>query len=1236
MNSNIDCQTLNNRGSTKESGDALTSRSHLDFSPLTHKSLHSTNSSHNLHQMSSHTQRDRSPYTYNKNHRSSNNLLNYNAYQHQSTHSQYQMHNPVASNSSSNFLNIPGSHQLSQAPSALHSAHQQQVEPSKQVLQQTGSQPFLSTFDHLQEQRDKLESENHDLKKQFRLKESEHHKTRAVLEQQVTLLQMQVQESQEREDNLKKVTEKMLKAFDSGSSGQSGATHQQAELIKELQIQNDLQRAEVSDIKHRHQDQIRQYEKLLEEGRIVKEQSQRKCKILEDKLEQLKFEYDHQNIENVLRIKELELKLDQLTEERMRLVREIDSNQQRFKQSIDYFSNEKKKISYEQSKLQQLQRSDNKNTRSNTKMIRDLEKELESVKLEQDIMISGIQQNYDVEKRKLEQKIQKLETQFNQNFNSYSQNGKNTVTNNNVRNSSSKNYLKQQQIQEMQQKYLTEIQELNNNLTTFKTQTQVEVNLLQEERDDLLKKIQAYEEEIQALKLKNKLKREQNLNQSSSKQSQNDSNLKNDQKALQACQQKYKLKVQQLKSSVQKLEQNERKLKNLLIDKENEYEQEIIEIKRLLNTEKKRVKELQDQLFSLQSNYERLQSDVFHQVKEKDKKLSMLNHTVQDLQSQLNATQNITDFNQNNRLQNLDFSPEPHLENCQKSQFTRNLNDPQAQQDYNSEQQIILANRILDSCLEIMCFYCRKTYDNGKLFYNHLLKCHPHESCDFNYIKELANEYFDQKGAYQEQQMPHQNLNLIYDSLDNQSHNTSILHKVSQSDSEYCLNQQIFDSNQALINNQHFQQQNQSNQQPLIDKLYYLFEQNKHLSQKLQEQQDLIRNLHQQIEGFEREKLKEGVDYDKIELELKRTKIELAMCEERKSESEQCYKNEIKYLIDKLLKTKNKLQKQRNSAGAIHKKLEQSDETEDESQIENQMQAHQLKRLNISQSFTSTSNKRCMSLNKSNRGTSNYYNQENGNSNLTTCLQTGSMNQFIQHNQNQQNFNPLSQQQTQSFTQNDLLLQQLNQSMNFGTTTKAHQNQQRTSKSSSKGQGLNQSLTLNSTSNHRQRILQELEQQAVSQLRGDQRQANNQSHSIIQRNAKQLNTYINQNINPQHYQNPKTLREKDMNSVMSQINQETQKSSSSKVSLNYNQNIPTKQHSQQQQRHNFQKQGASNIITNYNQNKYNIQSNQGQMRANNNNKQSQIKIQNVSEIQHQYYQSSDDDSDKLSPSHWEL
>ena len=42
-------------------------------------------------------------------------------------------------------------------------------------------------------------------------------------------------------------------------------------------------------------------------------------------------------------------------------------------------------------------------------------------------------------------------------------------------------------------------------------------------------------------------------------------------------------------------------------------------------------------------------------------------------------------------------------------------------------------------------------------------------------------------------------------------------------------------------------------------------------------------------------------------MELKKTKIELAMSEERKKESELCFKKETKYLIDKLLKVKNKL-----------------------------------------------------------------------------------------------------------------------------------------------------------------------------------------------------------------------------------------------------------------------------------------------------------------------------------------
>ena len=69
--------------------------------------------------------------------------------------------------------------------------------------------------------------------------------------------------------------------------------------------------------------------------------------------------------------------------------------------------------------------------------------------------------------------------------------------------------------------------------------------------------------------------------------------------------------------------------------------------------------------------------------------------------------------------------------------------------------------------------------------------------------------------------------------------------------------------------------------------------------------------LSSKLEGISAERDHLQLDLDKALLELKRTKIELALSEERKSESEQCYKNEIKYLIDKLLKAKNKLMKER-------------------------------------------------------------------------------------------------------------------------------------------------------------------------------------------------------------------------------------------------------------------------------------------------------------------------------------
>lgn len=68
----------------------------------------------------------------------------------------------------------------------------------------------MLSYEQLQDQKVKLEEENILLKKQVRAKESEINKTKAVLEQKVQLLELQVQDAMEREENLKKVQDKML------------------------------------------------------------------------------------------------------------------------------------------------------------------------------------------------------------------------------------------------------------------------------------------------------------------------------------------------------------------------------------------------------------------------------------------------------------------------------------------------------------------------------------------------------------------------------------------------------------------------------------------------------------------------------------------------------------------------------------------------------------------------------------------------------------------------------------------------------------------------------------------------------------------------------------------------------------------------------------------------------------------------------------------------------------------
>ena len=132
----------------------------------------------------------------------------------------------------------------------------------------------------------------------------------------------------------------------------------------------------------------------------------------------------------------------------------------------------------------------------------------------------------------------------------------------------------------MQNKYLKEIQDLNQSLAAFKAQTEAEVAQLRGDKAELGRKCEYYETDIRHLKLKlGKVKEKLGtMKEDRGKKAVQERAVGEGEAVL-----RYKQKIQGLKQQVSKWEQTERRLKNMLIEKENEYEQQMIEMKRIVN-----------------------------------------------------------------------------------------------------------------------------------------------------------------------------------------------------------------------------------------------------------------------------------------------------------------------------------------------------------------------------------------------------------------------------------------------------------------------------------------------------------------------------------------------------------------------------------------------------------------------------------------------------------------------------
>ena len=173
------------------------------------------------------------------------------------------------------------------------------------------------------------------------------------------------------------------------------------------------------------------------------------------------------------------MRIEQLSEDKVRYARELEDNQSRYRQSLGSMSNEKKKVTHQ---------------RSASRRVRDLELELIQMKSSQEIFLASIQKANEEEKKKLIEKIEKQEQQLK----SQKQSRRERLSS----------------ISEIQSKHLSEIEELNNNLSRFKQETESELTATKRDKDEALTKAENLEKKVSELKVKlKKTKDQQSMDQ---------------------------------------------------------------------------------------------------------------------------------------------------------------------------------------------------------------------------------------------------------------------------------------------------------------------------------------------------------------------------------------------------------------------------------------------------------------------------------------------------------------------------------------------------------------------------------------------------------------------------------------------------------------------------------------------------------------------------------------------------
>eukprot|EP00357_Protocruzia_adherens_P001004 CAMPEP_0115040520 /NCGR_PEP_ID=MMETSP0216-20121206/44868_1 /TAXON_ID=223996 /ORGANISM="Protocruzia adherens, Strain Boccale" /LENGTH=960 /DNA_ID=CAMNT_0002421757 /DNA_START=172 /DNA_END=3054 /DNA_ORIENTATION=- len=760
---------------------------------------------------------------------------------------------------------------------------------------------------------EKPEDEIYALKREMRIQEADFKKKSALLEQKVELLEMQLEEAQAREENLKRLQDTMLSAFGDSDSGGN-----RDEINKELDLAREHHQKDMDELKEAHQIE----------------------------LERMKAE-----IENTVNTYQREF--NDLREREGTL----DKRECKWKDEIQTLANEKsvleEKIKTLESELtfvkddieKEIQRRLIEENSSVSHMKDQHEKEIAHLRDESDKAIVEIRQVYEQDKKALEDRLEG----YSENMH-HLQEALEAKANQEQANAS----------------FLSDLRDQQHEVEEIRAQAAEELNDMTRQRDDGLHKINLLENDLAKLKAafktiesthKTKLEQAKQSIEASEGQQEDIKKLRKQSNTLRA--------------TIGKLEVSERKLKNMLVEKENQMEEERIDFKRKFVAERKKAQDAGDNVLRAKDGFEKKKNVILQEMIHKDDQIETLSKHVNELKNELSKIHTALpndlsmtyggqiDSHGNKRYLSTtstgsvsDLRTGTDVGRSSAGFSTRSINN-----SFDASQ------KMLDSDMKLG----RKTLSN--LPTKRSQSTHPKMRANGRFrsplptrprdeLRQTQPRVHDLSGcrnnqtspSIEESQIGFQDSFNVEDIKNNQIWQ-KVLNFSSAVECDICkdlvathgfyqhlcgVHREFVGNDETFCSfNEALQLLNGGNETPsareredyqqqehrLMSEINSL---NDHLSEKVARIEELehekeeltirvenaeghVRELSHEVENSSIKTEKIQLELDKALLDLKQTKLNWAMTEEKRGETENQLKTEIKYLIGKLIKAKNKL-----------------------------------------------------------------------------------------------------------------------------------------------------------------------------------------------------------------------------------------------------------------------------------------------------------------------------------------